>query len=82
MEPRTKLEPMPEKEDIVKPLESILGIVFTVLCHSYIQPLQEQARASIIYMTVRRRGMDDDKHIQSRKALDLYIPIWSAYNGR
>ena len=70
-----KLEPMPEKEDIVKPLESILGIVFTVLAIVIFNLYRN--KLGLYYMT-SADGEWMMINIFNPKALDLYIPIWSA----
>ena len=70
----SKLDPVPDKGDIVKPVDSILGIVFSVvaivLFNFYIDRLG-------IYYAPAGGGEWVMVNVFNPKALDIYIPIWT-----
>ena len=70
----SKLDPLPDKGDIVKPIGSILGIVFSVIAivifNFYIDVIG-------IYYTPAGGSDWVIVDIFNQKALDIYVPIWT-----
>ncbi|MCK5129837.1 MAG: hypothetical protein KAQ68_08300 [Clostridiales bacterium] len=70
----SKLEPIPKKEEVVKPIESILGIVFTVFVLVLFYFYRD--KIGFYYMS----SLGDNwvmVKIFSQSALRTYLPLWT-----
>ncbi len=76
----SKLEPIPKKEEVIKPIEPILGIVFSVFVLLLINAYR--AKLGIYYLPHGGGDWASGEwamiDILNAKAMDLYVPIWSA----
>ncbi len=70
-----KLEPVPSKEEIVKPIESILGIVFSVIALVIFNVYR--SKLGIYHTPTWGEGWTMIA-IFNQSALDIYIPLWSS----
>ncbi len=70
----SKLEPIPEKNETVKPIEPILGIVFSVFFLLLINVYRTKLG---IYYLPSEGGSWEMAKVLTQAAMDAYIPIWS-----
>ena len=71
----SKLDPVPDKGDIVKPLESILGIVFTVFAMVIFNFYANKLGLYFAPDGIERGWVMVS--IFNTKALEIYLPLWN-----